>query len=78
MDILSLKHVGDDVLRTGIGIEFHSLGAVYEYNTIHLFYCFILFHMSRLQNTFINMFNISTKNDMSFSIMLNNLREVSE
>ena len=27
--ILSLKLVGDDALRSGIEIEFHSLGAVY-------------------------------------------------
>ena len=31
--ILSLKLVRDDAnLRIGIGIEFHSLGAVYEYD----------------------------------------------
>ena len=41
------------------------------YNTIQLFYCFISFHMRHSQNTFINMFNINTKNDISFSIMLN-------
>ena len=35
-----------------------------------LFYCFISFHMRHSQNTFINMFNINTKNDISFSIML--------
>ena len=32
MEILSLKHVRDDALRIGIQIEFHSLGAVYEYD----------------------------------------------
>ena len=42
-----------------------------QYNTIQLFYCFISFHMRHSQNTFINMFNINTKNDISFSIMLN-------
>ena len=30
--ILFLKLVRDDALRIGIGIEFHSLGAVYEYD----------------------------------------------
>ena len=30
--ILSLKLVRDNTLRIGIGIEFHSLGAVYEYD----------------------------------------------
>ena len=30
--ILSLKLVRDDALRIGIGIGFHSLGAVYEYD----------------------------------------------
>ena len=30
--ILSLKLVRDDALRIGAGIEFHSLGAVYEYD----------------------------------------------
>ena len=30
--ILSSKLVGDDTLRIGIGIEFHSLDAVYEYD----------------------------------------------
>ena len=30
--ILFLKFVRDDALRIGIGIEFHSLGAVYEYD----------------------------------------------
>ena len=29
--ILFLKHVRDGALRNGIGIEFHSLGAVYQY-----------------------------------------------
>ena len=29
---MSLKLVGDDALRIGIGIEFHSLCAVYEYD----------------------------------------------
>ena len=29
--ILFLKFVRDDSLQIGIGIEFHSLGAVYEY-----------------------------------------------
>ena len=43
----------------------------YNTNTIQLFYCFISFHMRHSQNTFINMFNINTKNDISFSIMLN-------
>ena len=42
-----------------------------QYNTMQLFYCFISFHMRHSQNTFINMFNINTKNDISFSIMLN-------
>ena len=42
-----------------------------QYNTIQLFNCFITFHMRHSQNTFINMFNINTKNDISFSIMLN-------
>ena len=42
-----------------------------QYNTIQLFYCFISFHMRHSQNTYINMFNINTKNDISFSIMLN-------
>ena len=32
MEILSFKHVRDDALPIGIGIEFHSLGAVYEYD----------------------------------------------
>ena len=41
------------------------------YNKIQLFYCFISFHMRHSQNTFMNMFNINTKNDISFSIMLN-------
>ena len=30
--ILFLKLVSDDELRIGIGIEFHSLGVVYEYD----------------------------------------------
>ena len=30
--ILSLKLVRDDALQIGIRIEFHSLGAVYEYS----------------------------------------------
>ena len=30
--ILSLKLIRDDALLIGIGIEFHSLGAVYEYD----------------------------------------------
>ena len=30
-----LKLVRDDALRIGIGIEFHSLGAVYEYEDKH-------------------------------------------
>ena len=30
--ILLLNLVRDDALRIGIGIEFHSLGAVYEYD----------------------------------------------
>ena len=30
--ILFLKLVRDDALRIGIGIELHSLGAVYEYD----------------------------------------------
>ena len=37
-----------------------------QYNTIQLFYCFISFHMRHSQNTFVNMFNINTKNDISF------------
>ena len=28
---MALKLVRDDALQIGIGIEFHSLGAVYEY-----------------------------------------------
>ena len=33
MDLtLFLKLVRDDALRIGIGFEFHSLGAVYEYD----------------------------------------------
>ena len=47
--------------------EFYKI----QHNTIQLFYCFISFHMRHSQNTFINMFNINTKNDISFSIMLN-------
>ena len=30
--VLFLKLARDDALRIGIGIEFHSLGAVYEYD----------------------------------------------
>ena len=45
--------------------------SLFFYNTIQLFYCFISFHMRHSQNTFINMFNINAKNDISFSIMLN-------
>ena len=30
--VLFLKLVRDDALRNGIGIEFHSLAVVYEYN----------------------------------------------
>ena len=30
--ILFLKLVRDDALRIGIGIKFHSLGAVYEFD----------------------------------------------
>ena len=33
--ILSLKLVRDDALRIGIETEFHSLGAVYEYNLLN-------------------------------------------
>ena len=40
-----------------------STVASIQYNTIQLFYCFISFHMRHSQNTFINMFNINTKND---------------
>ena len=33
--ILSLKLVRDDALRIGIGIGFHSLGSVYEYDLLN-------------------------------------------
>ena len=48
-----------------------KLAGTIQYNTIQLFYCFISFHMRHSQNTFISMFNINTKNHISFSIMLN-------
>ena len=66
------------LLLTTVSIEAYcvspetlSLSNTIQYNTIQLFYCFISFHMRHSQNTFINMFNINTKNDISFSIMLN-------
>ena len=54
-------------------IRLHEI--VTSFNTIQynntIIYCFISFHMRHSQNTFINMLNINTKNDISFSIMLN-------
>ena len=45
-----------------------------QYNTIQYNTIILLFHLisyEHSQNAFINMFNINTKNDISFSIMLN-------